>query len=86
MDFFAWSTRRHALIPALPPAWATCGEVTGLGARDGFIVDMQWLAGEITSVAIHSIGGTRTTLKFGPHGRSVSLQPGETLTITPGTH
>jgi len=47
--------------------------VTGLGARDGFIVDMQWLAGEITSVTIRSIGGTRTTLKFGPHARSVSL-------------
>lgn len=73
------------LLPALPTAWAARGEITGIGARDGFVVDMSWQAGEVTKVTVRSVGGTRTQLKFGSQVRTVSLRVGESLTITPGT-
>jgi alpha-L-fucosidase 2 len=41
------------LLPALPKAWAT-GSVSGLKARGGFTVDMQWVDGKITRYRITS--------------------------------
>ncbi|MFK2853174.1 glycoside hydrolase family 95 protein [Dyella humi] len=73
------------LLPALPKAWAASGEITGIGARNGFVVDMRWRDGEITGVTVRSIGGTRTQLKFGKHSRAISLQSGQSITITPGS-
>ena len=46
------------LLPALPDDW-TQGEVKGLRARGGFIIDIQWKDGRPTAVTIRStIGGT----------------------------
>ena len=45
-------------LPALPDDWAS-GEVTGLAARGGFVVDMKWGGGKLTEAKVHStIGGT----------------------------
>ena len=45
-------------LPALPDAWAE-GEVKGLAARGGFVVDMTWSDGHLDVARIHStIGGT----------------------------
>ncbi len=45
------------LLPALPDAWPT-GEVTGLVARGGYVVDLAWKQGKITRVRIISrLGG-----------------------------
>ncbi|WP_339270930.1 glycoside hydrolase family 95 protein [Paenibacillus sp. FSL K6-1330] len=41
------------LIPALPPQWSS-GEVKGLRARGGFVVDMCWEEGELTQVKIRA--------------------------------
>jgi alpha-L-fucosidase 2 len=45
------------LLPALPDAWPT-GEITGLVARGGYVVDLAWDQGKITRVRITSrLGG-----------------------------
>lgn len=44
------------LLPALPSGWKK-GEVTGLVARGGFVIDMAWDEGKITRLKVHSRTG-----------------------------
>jgi alpha-L-fucosidase 2 len=59
------------LLPALPKAWPS-GKVTGLCARGGFTVDIEWKDGKVKSYRIVSKGN-----------RSVNVRVnGELKTIT----
>lgn len=71
------------LLPALPAAWSAHGEVTGIGARNGWVVDMRWKDAAVTHVTLHSIGGTRTKLKMGTQVRDIVLRAGESITVVP---
>ena len=52
------------LLPALPAAWKD-GEVKGLVARGGFVIDIIWKDGKVSSAKVHSkIGGT-CNVKYG---------------------
>lgn len=64
------------LLPALPSAWPS-GSIKGMVARGGFIIDMDWDKGKITSLSITSkLGGTcRLRLPNTLNGVSFTLQP-----------
>ncbi|MFE0455730.1 glycoside hydrolase N-terminal domain-containing protein [Streptomyces sp. NPDC058914] len=69
------------LLPALPDAWARSGHVTGLPARGGFVLDLRWRDGRPTSVRLRSVGGRTTTVECAGVSRTVSLEPGESVTL-----
>ena len=70
-------------LPALPRAWADSGQVTGIGARGGFEVDLTWKSGKVTRAIIRSIGGTETELRMGGWHQKISLRPGQSVTVKP---
>ncbi|MCH8806534.1 MAG: glycoside hydrolase family 95 protein [Planctomycetes bacterium] len=72
------------LLPALPKAWPA-GHVRGLCARGGFIVDIAWDGGELTSAAVRSKLGGACKLRYGDNVIELQTRRGETLTVTPAS-
>jgi alpha-L-fucosidase 2 len=65
------------LLPALPKAWAKEGHVTGLRARGGYVVDLEWKNGKLITTTI----GGHFKLKYGTKIVSVKLKAGESKEI-----
>lgn len=64
------------LLPALPEAWSD-GQVKGICARGGFVVDMEWKQGKVTSLTVSSRKGGKTQLHFNGKKVSLKLKAGE---------
>jgi alpha-L-fucosidase 2 len=61
------------LLPALPDAWPH-GKITGLRARGGHHVDMEWKDGKVVSYQIRSRQPGKVTVRV--NGESKTIQPG----------
>jgi alpha-L-fucosidase 2 len=73
------------LLPALPKAWAT-GSVSGLMARGGFRVEMEWKEGVLTRVNILSKLRNRLFLRYGDQERIIETTAGQTLELDRTLH
>lgn len=68
------------LLPALPDVWDS-GSVSGLLARGGYEVKMDWTGNRLKKVAIYSKTGGQTKLISGNKTRMVSLKAGQRMTV-----
>jgi len=71
-------TAEIELLPALPKAFAT-GSVTGLRAKGGFEIDLEWSEGRLTLATIRSQAGNPCRLRCGDALLSAALAKGGTL-------
>jgi alpha-L-fucosidase 2 len=70
------------LLPALPNAWAQ-GEVRGLHARGGFVVDMRWAKGKLVEASVRSLRGGDCVVRYGERQVSLSTKVGRTYRLQP---
>lgn len=68
------------LLPALPSAWSN-GSATGLRARGGFTVDLNWKSGHLASAIIRNEKGGAAKVRYAGHTLEVKLQPGQAVTL-----
>ncbi|MDA3893091.1 MAG: glycoside hydrolase family 95 protein [Salinivirgaceae bacterium] len=69
------------LLPALPDNWNT-GEVQGICARGGFVIDMKWKNGKLKTVKVTSKAGSPCKINYGGKTMDVVLKSGETKELT----
>ena len=65
-----------ALLPALPSAWSK-GEVKGLCARGGIVVDIAWNNGKVTKAVIRNRNGSVTkhaAITYNGKSRTIELK------------
>ena len=63
------------LLPALPACWKT-GEIRGLRARGGYMVDMQWKEGKLVSARIYSDKPQKVSVRYGDKVKKLQVADG----------
>lgn len=70
------------LLPALPKALPD-GRVSGLCARGGFEMDMDWKNGRLTGLSIRSKAGNECKVRYGTQVISIPTEKGKTYRFRP---
>jgi len=71
-------TGEIVLLPALPAAWPT-GKISGLVARGGFVIGMEWKEGRLTRATLLSRNGGNCTVNYLGKKRSFETRKGEKI-------
>jgi alpha-L-fucosidase 2 len=61
------------ILPALPAAFAD-GEVKGICARGGFIIDLKWREGKLLQLVVRSNAGQSLTLRYDDKVKNISTE------------
>jgi alpha-L-fucosidase 2 len=69
-----------SLLPALPTGW-TDGSVSGLRARGGFEVAMQWQNGSLQFAEIRACSPAKSKVRYGSRSTEFTLNPGRPLRL-----
>jgi len=69
-----------SLLPALPSSWSD-GSVSGLRARGGFEVAMQWKDGKLQSATIHNAAPAKFKVRYGSKTSEISIKAGQRLQL-----
>lgn len=67
------------ILPALPDVWKN-GRVKGLCARGGFVLDIYWTSGELSSLVVKSNSDNMCNLRIKDKTFSFQAKAGETYT------
>lgn len=71
------------LLPALPTVWPD-GKVSGLRARGGYEVSIEWKNGRLISATVKNISGDgQVQVRYGNEARTINLGRGKTTTLNP---
>jgi len=68
------------LLPALPDAWKD-GEVKGLRARGGFVIDMTWKNGKLVECKVKSLLGNNLNVNYSGKSDQMSTVSGKSYQI-----
>jgi len=70
------------LLPALPDAWPN-GTVTGLRARGGYQVDVEWVDGKLAKAVIRNVSADGVcTVRYGKKTKKFTIKKGSAETLT----
>jgi alpha-L-fucosidase 2 len=65
-----------SLLPALPTGWDD-GSVSGLRARGGYEMSLQWKGGRLQTAGLHGLKGGAIRVRYGQKTATITLKPGE---------
>ncbi len=70
------------LLPALPPSWES-GEINGLCARGGFVINMKWDDGKLTEAEILSNKKQKYKVRYQDKVKLISLEKDKPFVFMP---
>ncbi|WP_321374446.1 glycoside hydrolase family 95 protein [uncultured Draconibacterium sp.] len=68
------------LLPALPDAWPS-GSVSGICARGGYEISMEWNEGQLKATTVLAKVGGTTKLVYQGNEKEIDLEKGESVTV-----